>query len=155
MVSREYLLAQLKRLQTNYGADRFNIGQDVFDLWAEMFAECNEDGFRLAVDKYMKENEFAPNIAGIMKCYRVLEDEKNDLKETIKHQYTTIRCIWGEEYDSDTFNEIVKYVMRFPKTMRKVEMIELQQRAVSFAHDCDACGRVEKPTIKEYVQGAR
>lgn len=155
MVSREYLLAQLKRLQTNYGADRFNIGQDVFDLWAEMFAECNEDGFRLAVDKYMRENEFAPNIAGIMKCYKALEDEKNELRDTIKHQYTTIRCIWGEEYDSDTFNEIVNYVMRFPKTMRKVEMIELQQRAVSFAHDCDACGRVEKPTIKEYVQGAR
>ena len=63
--------------------------------------------------------------------------------------------IAGESYDKETFNEIVKYIMRQPRSMRKVEMIELQQRAVSFAHDCEGCGRRDKPTIKEYVQGKR
>lgn len=154
-ITKEILLYQMGRIELNYGKERFKVDQDMFDLWYEMFSDCDENGFRLAVDKYMKENEFAPNIAGIMKCYRTLEDEKNDLKETIKHQYTTMRCIWGEEYDKDTFNEIVNYVMRFPKNMRKVEMIELQQRACSFAHDCDVCGRVIRPTIKEYVMGER
>ena len=151
----KFLQEQMRRIETNYGREKFVITKDIYDLWKEIFNDCDEKGFKLAVDKYIKENEFAPNIAGIMKCYKALENDRNELKETIKHQYTTMCCIWGEEYDKETYNEIVQYVMRFPKSMRKVEMIELQQRACSFAHDCDACGRADKPTIKEYVQGAR
>ena len=109
----------------------------------------------MAVDKCLRENEFAPNIAGLMKCYKELEAEKNELSETIVHQYKTIRSIWGEEYDSTTFKAIVDYILRFPKKTRKVEMIELTHRADSFSHDCDACGRVDKPTILDYIQGAR
>ncbi len=30
-------------------------------------------------------------------------------------------------------------------------MVELTHDAVSFRHDCDACGRTDIPTIKEYM----
>lgn len=154
-ISKEFLLKQMGRLELNYGKERFKVDQNIFDLWYEMFAECDERGLELAVDKCIKENEFAPNVAGIMKYYKELDAERNELADTIRSQYTTMRSIWGEPYDKDTFNEIVKYIMRQPKSMRKIEMIELQQRAVSFAHDCEGCGRRDKPTIKEYVQGKR
>jgi len=154
-ISKEFLLKQMGRLELNYGKDRFRVEQDMFDLWYEMFQECEEPGLKLAVDKCIKENEFAPNIAGLMKYYKALEDERNDLRDTIQHQYTTIRSIWGEKYDKDTYESIVEYIMRQPKNLRKVEMVELTHRAVSFAHDCDACGRTDKPTIKRYIQGER
>lgn len=154
-ISKEFLLKQMGRLELNYGKDRFRVEQDMFDLWYEMFAECEEPGLKLAVDKCIKENEFAPNIAGLMKYYKALEDERNDLRDTIQHQYTTIRSIWGEKYDKETYESIVEYIMRQPKNLRKVEMVELTHRAVSFAHDCDACGRTDKPTIKGYIQGER
>lgn len=154
-MDKAFLREQMIRLETNYGKDKFVITKDMFDLWYEMFQECEEEGLKLAVDRCIKENEFAPNIAGLMKYYKELENEKNELIDTIKHQYTTIRSIWGENYDKDTLSEIATYIMRRPKKIRKVEMVELTHRAVSFAHDCEAAGRIDKPTIKEYIQGAR
>lgn len=152
MIKRARFISYLQKLERAY-APKLKFTQELVDLWYEMFQDCEEEGLKIAVNNCIKESEFAPNIATVMKCYKALETERNDLKETIKHQYTTMRVIWGEDYDSDTFNEIVRYIMKFPKNVRKVEMIELQQRAVSFAHDCDASGRTDKPTIKEYVQG--
>lgn len=154
-MDKAFLREQMIKLETNYGKDKFVITKEMFDLWYEMFQECEEEGLELAVKKCIKENEFAPNIAGLMKHYKELADEREDLKETIQHQYTTICSIWGEEYDSDTFKAIAEYIMRQPKKMRKVEMVELTHRAVSFSHSCDACGRLDKPTIKEYIEGAR
>ena len=134
---------------------KLSFTQELVDLWYEMFEDCNEDAFRLAVDKCIKESEFAPNIAGLMKYYKAIVDEHDEMKEVLNSQYKKICSLWTEEYSSDTFNAIVEYIYRFPKKMRKVEMIELTQRAISFSFDCDGCGRKDKPTIKEYVQGAR
>lgn len=154
-MDKAFLREQMIKLETNYGKDKFVITKEMFDLWYEMFQDCEEEGLELAVKKCIRENEFAPNIAGLMKHYKELEDERKDLKETIQHQYTTIRSIWREEYDSATFKTIAEYIMRQPKNMRKVEMVELTHRAVSFSNNCDACGRRDKPTIKEYIEGAR
>lgn len=154
MIKRENFIKYLQKLELAY-SPKLHFEQEQVDLWYEMFADCSEDGLRLAVDKCIKENEFAPNIAGIMKYYKELEEEKNDLRDTIQHQYTTIRSIWGEQYDSDTFKTIAEYIMRQPKKLRKIEMVELTHKMASFSHDCDIAGRLDKPTIKDYVQGAR
>ena len=132
------------KLETNYGKDKFHISKDIFDLWFEMFAGCEEQGLKLAIEKYIRESEYPPNIA-----------ERADLVETIKAQYSIIRSIWGESYDAETLKTIQDYIVKFPKKTRKVEMVELTHDAVSFRHDCDACGRVDIPTIKEYIQGKR
>lgn len=154
-VTRAVLKEQMAKLETNYGKDRFIITPESFDLWEEMFADCDAKGFELAIDKCIKEEVYVPNIAAVMKHYRELSEEREALRETIKHEYGLMRSIWEEQYDSDTFDAIVEYIYRFPKKQRKVETIELAQRAISFYHDCTTAGRLERPTIKEYVEGAR
>lgn len=153
-MEREKFLKYLRKLELAF-APKLSFNQELVDLWYEMFADCNEQAFKLAVDKCIKESEFAPNIAGLMKYYKAIVDEHDEMKEVLNSQYKKICSLWTEEYSSDTFNAIVEYIYRFPKKMRKVEMIELTQRAISFSFDCDGCGRKDKPTIKEYVQGAR
>lgn len=154
MIARKKFLVLLQKLEKAYGS-KLHFDQDLVDLWYEMFADCEEEGLKLAIDKCIKESEYVPNIAVVMNCYKELSEEREALRETIKHEYSLMRSIWEEEYDSDTYNTIVKYVYRFPKKQRKVEMVELAQRAISFHHDCTTVGRLQKPTIKEFVEGAR
>lgn len=155
MVTKKVLKEQLEKLQTNYGVERFDITPDVFKLWYEMFADCDENGFKLAVANCIKENEYAPNIAGLMKYYRTLEQDRAEIAEVMKSKYTTMRSMWREEYDSDTFKAIIEYIFRFPKEQRKVQMVELTHHAISFYNDCRNVGRQDIPTIKEYVEGKR
>ena len=154
-ITKDFLKKQMCRLETNYGKEKFRITQDIFDLWYDMFKDCNEQGLKLAVDKCIKESEFAPNIAGLMKYYRELETKHNELVDLVKHQYAIMRSIWEEEYDDDTFMELWAYVNRFPEKSRKVEIVELTHRAVSFKHDCEGLGRTDTPTILRYLQGDR
>ena len=154
-MDKAFLREQMIKLETNYGKDKFVITKEMFDLWYEMFCDCNEEGLGLAVNKCIKENEFAPNIAGLMKYYKEIENEHNELESLIKRQYTVIRSIWGEEYDGDTFKALAEYVLRFPSKQRNIEVVEFTHKAVSFFHDCDAVGRKERPTIKEYIEGER
>ena len=154
-MNKKFLEEQMKKLETNYGRDKFVITKEIFGLWYEMFDKCDERLFRQAIIKCIQESEFTPTIATVTRFYKEIEKEDRELKETIKNHYVTIRSIWGEKPDKETLSEIVSYIKRFPKKQRKVEMIELTQRAVSFSHDCDACGRKDKPTIKEYLQGKR
>lgn len=149
------LKEQMIKLETNYGKDKFKITKEIYELWKEMFADCKEDVFKLAVDKCIKESDYAPNIAGVMKYYRAIDDEHIDLTETLVSQYRKICTVWPEDYDSDTLKTMAEYIRRFPNNMRKVEMIELTQRAISFSYNCDGCGRKDKPTIKEYIEGVR
>lgn len=154
-ITREFLKDQMKRLEVNYGKSRFQITQEVFELWYEVFADCEEEGLRIAVTNCLKENEFAPNIAGLMKYYRELDDSRKEIAEVMRSKYTNMLAMWEEEYDSETFRAIVEYIFRFPKEQRKVQMVELTHHALSFYNDCRNCGRQDIPTIKEYVEGKR
>ena len=155
MITEKFLKQQLRKLQTNYGVDKFDLSKESFDLWYEMFSDCDEEGLRLAVTNCIKENEFAPNIAGLMKYYKTLEKDRNEIKEVMKSKYNTMRCMWRDEADFDTFQTIVEYIVRFPKGQRKVQMVELTRNAIAFYNDCRYCGRQDIPTIKEYVEGKR
>lgn len=154
MIERSEFLKLLQRLDRAY-VGKLVFTQDLIDLWYDMFKDCNEQGLKLAVDKCIKESEFAPNIAGLMKYYRELETKHNELVDLVKHQYAIMRSIWEEEYDDDTFMELWAYVNRFPEKSRKVEIVELTHRAVSFKHDCEGLGRTDTPTILRYLQGDR
>lgn len=155
MITQKFLKEQLIKLQTNYGKEKFDLSKDMFNLWYEMFADCEEEGLRIAVSNCIKESEFAPNIAGLMKFYRELETGRLEIAETMNSKYTNIRSYWGEKYDHDTFKAIVEYIFRFPKEQRKVQMKELTHNAIRFYIDCRRCGRQDIPTIKEYVEGKR
>ena len=154
-ISRGFLLSQMERLELNYGKTKFVADQPIFELWYEMFKDCSKEGFEKAVDKCIKENEFAPNVAGIMKYYREISAEHNDYVTLLKQQYTTLRAIWQEKEDTSTVLELYNYSLRFPEKQRKTLLEEYVHQACSYRHDCDACGRVDIPTIKQYLQGER
>lgn len=155
MVSKEFLKKQLLKLQLNYGPEKFDLSKSSFELWYEMFSDCDEDGLRLAVTKCIKENEYAPNVAGLMKYYRVLEQEHKEINDVLKSRYKFLMSIWGEQSDQSTYDALINHVMRFPKDQRKNLIIEMAQMAHSFYNDCRNCGRQDIPTIKEYVEGKR
>lgn len=154
-VTREYLRDQMKKLEVNFGKDKFHITQEVFELWYEMFGECEKEALNLAVKRCIEENEFAPNIAGLMKYYRAIVQERSEIIEIMESKYKTLLGIWGESANKETFMAIVKYIYSFPKKERKEAMIELAHKAVSFYNDCRNEARLDIPTIKEYVEGIR
>ena len=153
MIERKRFIPYLQKLEKAYSG-KLHFDQDLVDLWYEMFEDCEEEGLKLAVARCIKESEFPPNIATLMKFYKELADEREEMGRFISHEYGLMRSLWEEEYSDDTFNAIVEYVFSKPKINRKVEMVELSQRAISFYHDCIANGRKDIPTIKEYVKGA-
>ena len=155
IITREFLLNQMHRLELNYGRDRFVVNQNVFELWYDMFKTCTQDNLKSAVDKCIKESEFAPNVAGLMKFYKELSTEHDEYITFVKREYTLMRAVWQEEKDPGTVIELYQFSLKFPEKQRKTLLVELTQNSCSFRHDCDACGRTDIPTIKEYIQGKR
>lgn len=154
-ITKEFLGEQMTRLETNYGAEKFKINQALFDLWYEMFHDCEEEGLKLAVDRCIKKSEFAPNIAGLMKYYKEVCDEHNAFINSLTSSLTTISSIWGEKKSPEAFSALREYMERFPASTRSIELVEFTHKAVSFRNDCSACGRIDIPTITEYIQGKR
>lgn len=154
-ISKEFLRDQMKKIETNFGREKFSITKEMFELWYEMFSECNEEGLRQAVIQCLKESEFAPNVAGVMKYYRQIAEAHNDYADLVRHQYAILRSVWEEKEDPGTLLELYNFSMRFPENQRRTNLIEYVHTACSFRHDCDVCARLDVPTIKEYIQGAR
>lgn len=154
-ITKEFLLKQMGKLELNYGKDKFKADQDIFDLWYEVLSDCSEEPFKLAVDRCIKRSEFAPNIAGLMKFYREVCDEHNAFINSLTSSLTTICSIWGEKKSPEAFNALKEYIERYPVSTRSIELVEFTHKAVSFRNDCSACGRIDIPTITEYIQGKR
>ncbi len=151
-ITKEFLLNQMRKLETNYGKEKFVMNPDLFELWYEMFQPCEEEGLKLAVDKCIKESEFAPNIATLMKFYKELADEREEMRRLIEHEYGLMKSVWGEKDNAETYNAIVRYIYKQPKKERRVKMVELSQESISYYHDLIAKGIHQIPTIKEYVE---
>lgn len=154
-ITKDFLRDQMKRLEINYGVDKFHVTKEIFELWLEVLADCNEEPFKLAVDRCIKKSEFAPNIAGLMKYYREVCDEHNAFINSLTSSLTIISSIWGEKKSPEAFSALREYMERFPASTRSIELVEFTHKAVSFRNDCRACGRIDIPTITEYIQGKR
>ena len=154
MIERSKIIELLRKIERVY-APRMEFNQELVDIWCEMFADCNEKGLELAVNNCIKNSEYPPTVATLMKYYRELEESRKEIIETMTSKYATMRYMWGEEYRDETFKAIVDYIYRFPKEQRKVQMVELTHHAISFYNDCVSVGRSDIPTIKEYVEGKR
>ena len=155
MITKKSLKEQLIKLQTNYGTDKFDLSQEKFDLWYEMIGECDERILEAAVKNCIKENEYPPTIATLMKFYREVEAAREEIHTLMKTEYSNMRSYWGERYDSETFRAIIEYVFRYPKDQRKAEMVSLTHRAVSYYNNCIYSGKEKIMSIKEYVESER
>ena len=150
MIERENFIKYLQRLEIAY-TPKMIFTQEQVNLWYELFSECEETVFKIALDECIKENEFAPNIAGLMKYYRKIIDERNQYRDHVLQQYAVIRDVFEEKFSTDTLNTILEYLRVFPKNMRKAEMTEMTYRAITFCHDCEYQAK-EKPSVKEYIE---
>ncbi len=151
-MQRKVLFENLQRLEKVY--DKLSFTQEQVDLWYECFSDCDDKTFAEAVMLYIKGNEFPPVIAGVMKCYREIDEYRKEMKEFLFRQYTILRSTWEEPFYKDTFNEFVRTVCSYPKGKRKDVAVEMTHEAVSYHHSCEYEGRTA-PTLIEYIRGER
>lgn len=155
MISKKELKSILEKLELAYGSKFPVFDNPKVALWYEMFKDCSKEGLLEAVDRCIKESEFPPNVATLTKFYKEVASEHNELIQEVRSKYKSIATVWHENYDADTFNTLLEYVMRFPKETQKTEIQEFAYKAISFMRNCEGCGRQDYPTIKEYIQGKR
>ena len=106
-MDRKFLSEQMKRLEANYGTERFKITKQMFDIWYEMFSNCAEEGIRSSVNEYIRENEYPPTIAGIMKIYREKERFRKEVIDYVLGNYTYISH-WCNEYPNQRTCDLFK-----------------------------------------------
>ena len=153
-MDRVYLKQQTDRLKANYG-DRFDMGQEVFDLWSEIFADCVPEGFKASVDEYMRTNEFPPSIASIRKIYDEKKAYREELAKFLTAKYRWVTCWFEEEPDKEAYKMFVDYVCRFPKQERKKVAQDIAYDAVAWWNDCIERGvpLSKIGTFKDYLKG--
>ena len=154
MITKKYLQEQMKRIETNYGANKFTVTQQMFDLWYEMFADYDPKGLKAAIDKYMKSSEFAPNVASINNTYQKLADEREHLERVIIAKYKWVAHWFEEQPNIESYNAFMNYVCKFPVSAREGVAENLALKAVQYWNNCCENGVPEQArfTVKEYVE---
>lgn len=153
-MDRDKFIIILKSLAKAY-SPKMKFTQEDVDNWYEFFSDYDDIGFQRAVEMTIREETYIPTPAVVAHYYRIIDKERHELSELVKSVYAFIRSYWGEPYDNDTHKAIIHYVMMQPKEHRREKLIDLKYSAASYAHECDAIGKADKPTIKEYIQGVR
>ena len=154
MLDKKFLAEQMARIEANYGRDRFKITQQVFDLWFEMFSDCEKAGFKASVEKYMKTNEFAPTVAGIRKVYEELKAYREHMKTVIMANYRKAMYWFEEKADADTYLAYANYVYMFPEKEREAKAVELANKAIGYWINCDDMGvpENERDSLKQFIE---
>lgn len=151
MAGREFIQKQLKRMEQNFGKEKFKVTQPLFELWAEMFQDLDEEGIRVSVNEYIKTSEYPPTVASIMKIYNARAQEREELKKYIKGKYIQI-CRWYEEQpDSEILAEIIKLTTNVPKEDRRRFIENMAYDAIGFYNDSVAMG-ANNITIKQFLE---
>lgn len=102
-MDKKFLRDQMIKLETNYGKDRFKITKEMFELWYEMFKDFSEEGIKSSVNQYIRENEYPPTIAGIMKIYREKDKRREDVRNYVKGNYSYVSHWCNEKPNSATY----------------------------------------------------
>lgn len=123
------------RLEQNYGVDRFKITLEMFNLWYEMFKDCEEEGLKVSVDEYLRTSEYPPTVASIAKIYKAKDEYRKELLSYLKGRYIWV-CRWIEEQPTqETFSLFCRYAVSFPQEERKAKVEEVIQKAVQHYND--------------------
>lgn len=144
----------MKKIETNYGANKFTVTQKMFDLWYEMFSHYDPNGFKLAVEEYMRTSEFPPNIAGINNIYQKLSDSREHLKNILMARYKWVAYWLEESPNKDSYRAFVNYVCKFPMNEREKVADELAYKMVAYWNNCAERGvpKQARFNVKEYIE---
>lgn len=132
--------------------DKFFITPELFNIWYECCKECDAETFDHAVIMYMKTNEFAPTVAGVMKCYNEINSYRRMISDLITSQYNMMRNVWEEPFNKETLKRFKEIVFAAPKESREGIISNTVNHAISYYHDCSYEGKTP-PTLYEYLGG--
>ena len=149
-MDRQFIKNQVAKLKQAY--EKFEIDQNQFNLWCECFKDCDPQIFEQAILNYIKVNRFLPTIAGVMECYREIENYRSEMKNLISRQYLIMRTTWEEDYSEESLRVFINKVFEYPKDNRKDRAVDITHEAISYYHDCIIDGK-QFPTLKEYLGG--
>ena len=104
LIAREKFFTYLQKLEIAY-SPKLKFNQNLVDLWYESFADCDERDFNQAVNQCIRENEFPPTIATLMKFYKEIKEEINEkLDYIIIDEFASEKNYYN--YLSDTNNPL-------------------------------------------------
>ena len=145
-LDREVFKDQLINLTKLY-APRFEFDQEKFDLWYDMFSDCDTEGIKAAINKLVQESEYVPTIASLRKCYNELEEKRRKLAHTIQSDYQILVSLFGED-DEETYRLFKEKVINSKDRITKAN--EITTELVSEYHDYQNDG-LEIPPLKELL----
>ena len=149
-MEREELKRNLESLDMVY--ERFFLTPQIFDIWYECCKDCDAETFDHAVIMYMKTNEFAPTVAGVLKCYNEINSYRRMINDLVTGQYNVMRNVWEEPFDKDTLKKFKEIVFAAPKDQREGLITNTVNQAISYYRDCSYDGKTP-PTLIEYLGG--
>ena len=153
-MDKKFLKEQMARIETNYGKERFRVSQPMFDLWYEMFADCETMGFKASVDKYIMTSDYPPTVAGIRKIYEELKANRKHLVSVINSNYRTAITWFEEQGDDETYSAFTNYVCRFPEDMRENKAKELACRVIAYCvnRDDNKMAKEQRISLKSFIE---
>ena len=151
-MDKQFLKTQMMRLETNYGSDRFRITKPMFDLWMEMFADCEEAGIKASVNEYMLNNEYPPTIASIMKIYREKEQLRKEVINYVLGHYKAVSKWYGEPTSDETYLIFKDCVCSYPLKSIKGKTDELVEKLMD---EYNSSADPSNIRLKEILRGMK
>lgn len=151
-MDKKFLKSEMVRIQNNYGKDKFNASQEIFDLWYDVVGDSQEDAFHDAVNECLKKNVYAPNIAGVMTYYDAILKNRKRVKASMDLDMYGTLSEWAQKKNEAIVNAWTNYCKRESAD----EMIEASRKLSHEANDfrivCILKGE-ELPPLEKFIEG--
>lgn len=149
-MEKETLLEELGRIEKFYGKDKFVMNQEIYELWYELISDYREDVFHESVNRYIQNNVYPPNLAGILQYYNEIVNLHDERMKKITSNCRRTASVWGEKLTNETFHAWMEYVKQFPLEEVTTKSQKLADKAYDYYYDC-ICKGEEIPPLKEYI----
>ena len=134
----------IKTARSFYPRERFVDNKADFDNWFSVFNDLDYEIADKALREYVKDNEYAPTVAGIRKNYEKIVDEEKKIRRDVNEKYGFLLTYFGERETKETkdkFWELVKSDTK-DKIIQKAEWLRMAGYNVC-----------EEKTLMEFLNG--
>lgn len=90
-----------KTIQAAYPRDTFLGSQEQYDLWWNVFKDCNCQFLNTAVRKYIQENKYLPSVSDISTRYNTIKSDVLYKKARLREIFYYTRDIYPQAYRGD------------------------------------------------------
>ena len=150
MTDIKFMKEQMGRLEANYGIDKFKITKQMFELWCEMFADLDKEGVKASIDEYIRNNEFPPTVASIMKIYKAKETQRKEAQDYIENMYNWVARWYEEQPGEETYELFARHIRGRPLNEVKAATDILCEKLVNYYNDNS--DNPDRKTLKEVLK---